>query len=150
MFPTEIFYPLCITTIDHWMRRENERRPVVQRRLDGIDTDTKRFRVDVAKVRNVTGPRDHIVGPAVTKRRSDDFASTRQRQGGHRQHMSPETADHGNGALDDMKFRKAQFQHVAQITVVGVALVSVEHARIIEKLFDVRAIKIAGGLRFLE
>src|ERR1700694_3743202 len=103
MVPAELFYPLCITAIDHWMRRENERGPVVQRRLDGIDTDTQRFRVNVAKVRNETGPRDHIVGPSVSKGRSDDFVSVRLRQGRDRQHMSPETAAHGNGALDGMK-----------------------------------------------
>src|SRR6202521_1990156 len=150
MFPTDIFYALRITTIDNRMRRENERRPVIQRRFDSIDTDTKRFRVDVAKMWNETSPRDHIVGPAVAKSWSDDLASTRQRQGGHRQHVSPETAAHGNGALNRMKFRKAQFQHAAQIAVIGVALALIEHARIAEKFVDAWSIKIAGRLSFRE
>src|SRR6202035_2701628 len=145
MCPSEVLYALGVTAIDHRMRRQNERCPIIQRSLYGVDTGAKRFSVDVAKVRSVSCPRNHIVGSAVSESGSNNLSSPWQCQRGDRQYMSPESAVDRNRPLDGMKFRKARFEQSAE-SAVRVASTFDERMRIGEISFNVGSIESPGRL----
>src|SRR5580700_11791187 len=100
----KLFDCLCVATIHHRVWGKNERRLFIQCGLYGVDTRPERLAINIAKMWNEAGPRNHIVGSAVAEGGSDNFSSAGQRQRGHRKHMAPETAIHANSPLHHVKF----------------------------------------------